>query len=386
MIIESDAVELVIVAQVLRELDEKKDGDSEKLKKRAKRALAKLNSWLPPRTSAAGIADGVTIRVLPAEPPERPGLDYRVADDRILGSVFDLANGADVCVATGDTTMRFKAEHHQIAVFVIPDEYRIRDDEPKREARHAPRLIAGLFGADRQNAQNNVAVKPGISVRHLFPAAEEALIEARRREAEDEHDDALALEHENAGLFGGAVGSKNAALMRSLRGLRKASALYSGNPVVNEITAQSWERYIQRLVEFQKEHHYTARIEIGIVNQGTAPADDVIVEFQFPPHIKVSLHEPRIPNAPREERLSDLSMIVPNRLSVDTAKPESIELDDRAQGVCARVRVKRLMHSRVVAYPVWIGVQAGFTIEVVVLAASPPVQEAAALNVRLSAS
>jgi hypothetical protein len=383
-IVESEAVELVIVAQVLRELDDKKNGDSEKLKKRAKRALASLNGWLPPRTASAEIADGVRVRVLPAEPSERPGFDFAVSDDRILASAVDLSSDADVCVATGDTSMRFKAEHHGLAVYIVPEAYRVREEEAKKEIRHSPRLIAGLFEAERGDVKTNIAVKLGLSVRHLLPDAEEGLIEARRRETEEEErENMLNSARENGGSFGSPFGPKHRALMR---GIRKASALYSRNPFVNEPTAQSWERYVQRLVAFDEEHHKTARIDIGIANQGSAPADDVIVEFRFPVGVDVSLREPRVPEEPQGEQRPDLSVLVASRLSVDTAQPHTIEVETQPNGACVRIRVKRLMHSRTVVYPVWLHAEGGFTIRALTLAASPPVHEKADLNVRFTAS
>lgn len=351
-------VEIVLVSQVIRELDAKKHSDSEKLRGRSRSVLSKINSWFPSVSATPAIADGVTVRVWMKEPSAADGLDVSVPDDRIIASASELTEQCQVRIATGDTTMRLKADARGLKIMSIPAAYRLHDDEAKKpEPPPRPVLRAGVL--DREgNLTHYVGSPVGLSARHLLPSAEEGLQAAREAAQLSEH-----------GFYG-----------RPAMQVSSFDAYVSDRPP----TAESWERYIESIHAYDREHALTVKLIVGIVNEGTAPADDLLVEFRFPPEIYVHRNAPVLPWPP--ERHSFGADLLSRALQrVDTN--ESFDFDvDVVNGSYGRMEIGRLLHSQRVMYSVWAELDdnsiRGISIDATVLAGSPPSKSDVQLNVR----
>ncbi|MDB4963963.1 MAG: hypothetical protein JWP01_3962 [Myxococcales bacterium] len=356
------SVEIVLVSQVLRELDAKKNGDSEKLRRRARNVLSKINTWLPSASATPTIADGVVLRVRVREPGAAAGLDLAVPDDRILASASEL--GHDVFIATGDTTMRLKADGLNLRVVTIPETYLIRDEEPKKHIVPKAQLRAGILDVDGRELTTNLTLGVGLSAKHLLNDAMEGL-----RAAETSAD-------ENArGVYG--LYGRNALRLGGFASFHEE----------REPTVESWATYIQSIHAFDEQHANRVEVVLGVVNDGSAPAEDILVEFQFPPGIYVHRSEPHWPSQPRRRaHFDDFSSLIRRPLHPMEVN-ESFHLDwDGDTGAHAQIKIRRLLQSKRIAYAVWAEIHddniGGIPIRARVLAGSPPLTTDSTLNVR----
>jgi rRNA-processing protein FCF1 len=355
------SVEIVLVSQVLRELDAKKNGESEKLRRRARNVLSKVNSWLPSASSTPTIAEGVTLRARVTEPRAAVGLDLAVPDDRVLASASELGETHKIYVATGDTTMRLKADSLGLHVVTIPDAYRIRDEEPKQIVVPKAQLRAGLLDLDGRELSDFVALGIGLSAKHLLDEANEGLHTAQLS----------------------AVDNDRTAYGRNAFRLAGFGSFYD-EP---EPGVEAWESYIQSIHAFDEKHANWVEVVVGVVNDGTAPAEDILVEFQFPPGIYVHRSEPYLPSRPRRrshiDNLVSLVARPPHPMEVN----ESFHVDwDGDTGAHAQIKIRRLLQSKRIAYAVWAEIHndsiGGIPIRARVLAGSPPLTTDSTLNVR----
>lgn len=150
---------------------------------------------------------------------------------------------------------------------------------------------------------------------------------------------------------------------------------------------EAWESYVQSLRAFDEQHANWVEVVIGVANEGTAPAEDILVEFQFPPGIYVHRSEPYLPSRPRRrshiDNLVSLVARPPHPMEVN----ESFDLDwDRDAGALAQIKIRRLLQSKRIAYGVWAEIHddsiGGMPIEARVLVGSPPTTTESILNVR----
>ena len=358
-VVDASTVEVVLVAQVLRELDAKKNGESEKLRKRARGVLSKINDWLPSVSSLPCIREGVTLRARIAEPREVDGLDMKVADDRILASAVELRDQLPVVIVTGDTTMRLKADALGFQVVAVPDTFCIRDDEkPKQVVAPRALLRAALFDSEGHDLSGRMSTRVGLSAAHLLGDAEQMLRAAH-----------ASVQSAVRGVYG-----------------RERRLLTSLDEDL-EPTAESWEYYVKQLRDYDRQYEHTVEVTIGVLNEGTAPADDVLVEFQFPPNVYVHDSRPRLPARPRRRsRMDDLTSLARSALLPTEVNERFWLHSDGETGALAQVKIRRLLQSRMTAYTVWAEVEdddlGGFSIEARVLAASPPLTIDGTLNIR----
>lgn len=350
-----DAVEVVLVAQVLREVDAKKNGTSDKLRKRAQRVMSEIDKWIPSGAQRATLAKGVELRVDPGEPAFGPGLDPGVADDRILASVLELAAAgiAPVMVVTGDITMRFKAEAQKFRVLKVPEQFRLPDEERKEPAK-APRVTAGFWEEGQVGVSPNLAVKLGLSAADLLPEARQLLAESRHAASQ------------TSGLPLSTLGS-----------------LY-----VREPSETDYVRYVEEIERYNSVNSRVFELVLGVANTGTSPADDVVAEFILPRGVFYYEDGPPLPKRPRRHDLF-WHHIPHHPMHVERA--ESFSFDRLEDGSAhAEIRVKRLMQSKRTGYSVWVEVTddalGGFSIEARVLVAAPASTSNLKLNLRIDRS
>jgi hypothetical protein len=340
-----DEVELVLVPHVLHELDTKKYGTSEKLRKRALRVMSELDTWISPGTQSATIAVGVVLRVVPREPVLSPGLDPMVGDDRILASALELRADAtaSVVVVSGDIAMRFKAEALGLRVLKVPEQFRLTDEE-RKEPTKTPRVDAGFLHDEDAALTHSLATSAGLSAAHLLP-------EARR-----------------------------------LLASSKSKPLHL--PVIlaldGEPNSSDYRRYISAIEHYDQRNAKVFTFVLGVANTGTAPADDVVVEFWLPDAVRYHDGEPPLPRVPRRRDYTPPIARNPPH----GERTESFTFKRHDDGTAhAEIRVKRLMHSKRVGYSVWAELVddtlSGFPIRARVLVAAPAVTAEMKLNLRI---
>lgn len=160
-----------------------------------------------------------------------------------------------------------------------------------------------------------------------------------------------------------------------------------GDPSAQQPSAEAWERHIEALKRFMEEHAHTASVSIGVTNTGTAPASDIIIEMFFPSDVAVADYEPQTPRAPQAPQayLRDALMSATmSNAAVHAVAANTLSVHRHQDSTCVRITSKRLMHTKHLTWPIWMRVRGGFQIRGRVLAASPPLDEAFALNVRLA--
>lgn len=353
----SDVV-IVLTTTVQRELDAKKNGSSEKLKKRARRVLTAIDDWFPRGKTGEDvrIAEGVMLRLQHREPAPVPALDYNVHDDRIVGSALELRSDGDtVIVFTGDITMRVKMEAHGFDVHAISEEHRLREEEePRRSAPRLPRLVAGFYSDDATGPQPFFAARLGLTAAHLLRDAEEEL----------------------AALESPAIGSP----------LSQLAALNVGIMRHRPVTPDDYRRYIEAIVQYDADHARVITFTIGVSNVGDAPAEDVSAEFTFPQGLHVTHDEPRWPEQPGTRELS----LDPMNLMLRHGHPRDMRRFDLdySEGVwTARFRIARLMQTKSASKTLWATIDdesfSGFPIDACVLVGDPADNTNATLNVRI---
>jgi rRNA-processing protein FCF1 len=300
---QSQSVEIVLVSQVLRELDAKKSGDSEKLRRRAQRVLSEIKRWVPSASSIGAVGNSATIRVQVKEPQPIDDLDLNVPDDRIIASALWLRGEAPIVIASGDTTMGYKAEAHGIDVLSIPEQYRIRDEEPKKAVVSAPRprLIASLFASDGAPLSSNAEVRCGLTAGHLLPEAEQGLAAARGREAEAARQRAAEEAARRAAISGSSSAMEillSYKLSNTIADLHRIAHPF--DPMNAEPSVEEWEQYIANIKNYDERHPNTFELSVGLVNGGDAPAHDILVDFWFPEDLSSAIMNRESPCGPLE--------------------------------------------------------------------------------------
>ena len=121
---------LVVTSVVTRELDKHKSGSSNRLRKRARRTLAHLDS-LDVKIDSE-IRDGVLLRFDLAEPIlatlESYNLSSNVSDDLLLAKTIEFRTqhpSSDIAILSDDRTVRFKARGHDLDVPELSGDYRL---------------------------------------------------------------------------------------------------------------------------------------------------------------------------------------------------------------------------------------------------------------------
>jgi hypothetical protein len=346
----ADEVEIVLVPQVVRELEAKKYGESDKLKKRAQRVVSQLDKWVPSGARSGQIAEGIVLRLHPREPVVVDGLDPTVGDDRIVASALEIQALEPVIIVTGDIGMRMKAEARGLPpVLKVPDLYRLPEAAPPKASTKVPRVTVGFLEDGEESLREFASKRLGLSVAHLVPEAKELLAQARRP-----------------------------ALLAKLTSF---DLLQNGPP-----TEGAYERYLAELEQYDVTNAKVFEFAIGVANEGSAPAHDIIAEFWLPYNVYIYSREPPMPGRPRPRPLFP-SLHVP----VHRSQPEENEsftfksLDDGSG--YARVQVRRLMHSDTACYSLWAEVPdealRGFSIKAKVLVASPASELETTLNIRI---
>jgi hypothetical protein len=278
------AVTLVFAPVVLTELDEKKWTGSRREKGRAKAVLKKLDQ-LGLSAAPVAVRPGVAALALAAEPVDavfaQHRLDPHINDDRLLASVLSFegaAPGDRVFVLTGDSGLRVKGRARQIEV-AVPDESLELPDEPddvERDLQKAQRDLAELrnaapelklcFGDGQIHARFSARL-----VRDLEPATVRRLLAAWRKR--HPHISALPDSFELPGQ-----GTFRMPSFAGMPGFVSAEDAKAHNAELDAVYA-SYEEYLREWPAVVNGHARIVPFNLVLENTGTAPADDIDVQF-----------------------------------------------------------------------------------------------------------
>ena len=192
---------LVVTSVVVGELDKHKSGNSNRLRKRARRSITFLKGL--DRQSDNLICENVTLRFDLSEPKrdtlDAQNLSANVNDDLLIAKAVEFSNRHKtdhVAIVTDDTVVQFKAEGFGLTVPVLSEEYRLPHEvdplvKENRELRNEllrrqnrqPKLSLGFPGSDgkiQRDLQTEIRFKENlISGDELTQA-----IEKKRKELE----------------------------------------------------------------------------------------------------------------------------------------------------------------------------------------------------------
>ena len=133
---EADGVILLLAPQVIRELDELKESDKRRKKRRARNVLKRISDLLGDGIPAR-VRDKVELRYLHQESRidfESHGLSQASKDDNILASVLEYKEqnpNREILILTADLGFTLKARARSLPVATLDDRYKL-PEEPDR--------------------------------------------------------------------------------------------------------------------------------------------------------------------------------------------------------------------------------------------------------------
>jgi len=291
--------EFVIPHKVISELNEKKDGNDQKLKSRARKALNFIETL---EDGPVTLDSGIVISWYQQNPDidwaER-GLSRDVNDDVIIATILTYKGGnqnIEVGLLTDDTAMRMMARRYNIKKIIPNEDYALPDesDENKKELE---RLRAeSLLEKNRKPKLSVVMIKDGSVIKP--PSL--TVPYANRQQIPRAHFDQLITEYtKDLTLFtiypATPASTFNLDAAMGLTNRRKQEYNESVGRYKTEIKA-----FLDVLNRYWDTKALTIPIELRIMNEGAAPAGNVDIKFIIP--FSVSLAEPpepKVPTAPK---------------------------------------------------------------------------------------
>jgi hypothetical protein len=379
-VLRADEVVLTVAPVVIRELDRHKDGQNttKRSKERARKVAGRLrNLWA--EGPDAVIGEGVTIRYIVHEPRvdfSAHGLSRDWQDDQLLASIIDArqhGEAGEMVLVTRDVGPELRARHHGIGVVRLPErlelqeepdpsEKRIRElERDLNEARNAMPKLDLRF----TNGENRLVLRrpEPVSTREEWIARQVA--EIRERHPKRGPAPAEAEPDPEPGTLGALVAG-NVELSRVIRDFGiQPEQLERHNKGLDAFYA-AWERYLRDTIEHQARKKRTYRIDLELVNTGTAPADDIDVFLHFPDGFDLLEEEdlpeepgpprpPREPRTPMQMALEGMSMPMSSYLDPSIYRPSfpGVSLPGNVSGPRIRrtnsydveVSVRRLKHA-----------------------------------------
>jgi|GEM_PF-5248596 len=266
---------LVLAPIVVYELDKhKSDYSNTRLQKRARMLLSKLNKLLDVETPPGELPQvrrNVTLMTLkePSVDWKAEGLDPNVPDDRLIASILDFRRehpSDEVCLLSDDSGPRFKAKPYNITT-LAPKEGSLRHIEPPTpeevEIKELKKQLQVLtdrmpilkFGFYENEQVVHQLTRPTNILWHWQTPEDFAADEIARKREE----------------------------------LNQMLARVNSSVQEDEVSkfTEEYEKYLTELepalkMQFIKEYAPSCRLKLALVNEGTAPANDVAVYIAFP--------------------------------------------------------------------------------------------------------
>ncbi|WP_147093114.1 PIN domain-containing protein, partial [Myxococcus virescens] len=281
----------------------------------------------------------------------RPDLN----DDFLIASILQFRNDdpeALPVLVTADLGLKMKARHHRIEVSSLPDRLKL-PDEPDEDQKQIRDLQARLTEHENRAPKLRMAFTDQDGLPEVNQVIFGAISEPTVREAVDTH----------------RVSLETADQMNPIWKLMPLSA--AAEQKYQRRMEEHLAEYTTYIVERQEANAKRARticLEIILINEGTAPADDVDVFLKFPAELDVQDEDPNppIPKEPKppmrptggifdvlelanfsvpQEDYSFLNNITPPQLErPNVSAPTLIKNPD---GIEAQVNVRRSKQSQI---------------------------------------
>jgi hypothetical protein len=319
-LLQASSVELKIAPVVTRELEEQKTlNPARKLRERADKALRLLHGYLRQNQ----VRDGVTLEFLISEPNTETavarGLNLRVNDDRLVGTLllYRAEHPEVPCVlVTDDLALTVKATHYQIQLAPPGDALRL-PIEPDVLERKNKQLEAELLRYKSREPDLDVLFKGGVKhVRFKLPRPSdgapdlETTIQSRLSAAIAKCPLVeLRTQQDSEG-----IAAKNSPFAEIAESIQQATAGLQafGRQFYEEYNTRArayyrdYEKYLRNTIAFQTLATRTIQLNLVLANTGTCPAEDIHVLLHFPDGFTLydeehPPKEPKEPAAPSKE-------------------------------------------------------------------------------------
>lgn len=330
-LLNADLVKIIIPRITIKELDkEKNTSSSDKIKKRAKRVLGKIEKLLKKNSK---IRDKVYLEYYQQIPKidfEKIGLNPDWNDDYLIATIIQYKlenpNENEVYLISQDTGPRFSACCFGINVFEMPEKYKLPIEISKLEAENKelkskleklknalPDLI--ICFSDSEDNTNHAVFElkkpPDLNKKYIEDKINELKIKYPKMDfpQKDKTKNLMSI--------------YNALLTTSINPIQKEE--YDRYNKEVDIYLEKYKEYLYKNHNNIVMAYRTIRFELEIRNKGTVPAEDVDIVINFPDGFSLYTEddfpelpeEPDIPQRPMStfQRLANLT---PNLMLQDT--------------------------------------------------------------------
>jgi hypothetical protein len=337
----ADAATFVVPAVVTRGLDRQKDQHRfTEMRDRARTALQRIFALVTDDPDAPRLPDGVAFRFLDDATSEAPfdfaahGLNEQVPDDHLLAACLRLRDEADddafVVLVTHDVTPKIKARRRDLTVVAVPEAYRLPSTQSileqenrrlqqtlRRHEAALPKLT--LRFADGESFVKHVLREPDVMTDDVITRRMDALRAQYPKmdyAAEESADDAPSPDD--------APDDTLPNLERAMRDLQRQMEPPSDQPTEDDIETYNerlaaffeiYETYLHRHRDLSEVAGRTIRLDLVLINEGTAPAEDIDVFMHFPDGLtlredeRVTSPKPLPPSPPAQMNASLLGAL-----------------------------------------------------------------------------
>jgi len=266
---------LVLAPIVIHELDQhKSDFNNTRRQKRARMLLSKLNKFLETETPSGELPPvRRNVTIMPLTEPlvdwKAEGLDPNVPDDRLIASILDYQRehpSDKVCLLSDDSGPRLKAKPRNITA-LAPKEQLLRHIEPPTPEELEIKEL-------KTQLQVFIDRTPILKLRFY---ENEKVVDQLTRPAD------IVWQWQTPEDFAAdEISEKREELDQMLA--RANSSVPEDE--VRKFT-EEYEKYLTDLepalkIQFIKKYAPSCRLELVLVNEGSAPANDIAVQITFP--------------------------------------------------------------------------------------------------------
>jgi len=282
-ILADQEVEIVIPASTVTELDRQKFAHHlSKFRRRAGSVVARLQR-LSEQASPVRLREGVTLtfEILSAAPPRTARKEF-TPDDELIESALRwprMTPGTSIVIVTADLGLRLKARQREIQVISLSDDLKLRDELDASELRirdleHRVAELSNSVPRPRMGFADGkafVTFDLGAST-PLSEGGVEAQIEIFQRE----------YPPWNRIVNETIVGHGGFGWVASVAGIEidsKDGERYNRD---RKTAIASLREYYGELAVYEATNDRTIELNLVVLNEGTAPADDIDVLLYFP--------------------------------------------------------------------------------------------------------
>jgi len=303
-LIDARTVRLVVVPIIVRQLDKHKDTHHQKaIRKRAASRLADFRSAVT-RGNEVEIRANVTLWIDSVEPRldlSEHQLRHDVDDDYFLASAIEYRERhpqVSVYVATADIGLMLKCGHHRIPIIELGDELRL-PQAPDTEMARIRALETELEGFKRAIPQLSVCWKVGSDHRTIrrrvdsSSSAGDIAAELERLKKRFPPRGRVAPRPDDITAIVLAEQQKITAMLDSIRPPLERVPEEEISLYNRELDTfyRDYEEYLKKLEIYSGERARTVVLILGLLNSGTAPAEDIDISLHFSGRVRTSGRE-----------------------------------------------------------------------------------------------